>query len=322
MPYLVLLGGVLVASSASIMIRGAQQLGMPSPVIAAGRLGLAALILLPIALGYAAPELRRLRPRDLLLGIGSGALLALHFISWISSLEYTSVASSAALVATNPLWVGLGSLLLFRERLTPLTVMGLVLTIGGSVLIGLSDGLSAGDTASNALLGDGLALLGALAGSGYFLIGRELRRRLSILAYIWLVYTSAAAILLVVALVSGGGLNAATETSGGVLHVLAGYPPVAYALLLGLAIGPQLLGHTSFNWALRDLSATFVAVATLGEPIGSALLALLIFEEGFALAQLAGFILLLAGIFVAARSENKPAAEVPGAELAGLERMR
>jgi drug/metabolite transporter (DMT)-like permease len=295
-PYLVLLGGVLVVASASIMIRLAQQMGVPSLVIAAGRLGCAALILLPIAILRIGPELRGLRRRDLLLGIGSGALLAVHFIAWITSLELTSVASSAALVATNPLWVGLASLLLFRERLAPLTLLGIALTIGGSALIGVSDSLGGGgDTVRNALLGDGLALLGALAGSGYFLIGRELRRRLSILAYIWLVYTSAAVILLALAIVLLGGTW---------MHVRAGeapgYPPLAYLLLLGLAVGPQLLGHTAFNWALRDLSATFVAVATLGEPIGSALLALLIFGEGFELAQLAGFVLLLVGIAVAA----------------------
>lgn len=292
--YLILLGGVLAVASASIMIRLAQQNGMPSTVIAAGRLGCAALILLPIAAARVGPELRALRRRDVLLGVASGTFLAIHFIAWISSLEYTSVASSVALVATNPLWVGLASLLLFRERLAPLTLLGILLTVGGSALIGFSDGGRV--DAKNALLGDGLALVGALAGSGYFLVGRELRQRLSILAYIWLSYTSAAIILLAAALVAGGA-------AAGRNPPLLGYPPLAYALLLGLAIGPQLLGHTAFNWALRYLSATFVAVAILGEPIGSALLALVFFGEGFALLQFIGFALLLTGIVVAARAE-------------------
>ena len=302
-PYLVLLGGVFAVASASIMIRLLQRppIEMPSTTIAAGRLGFAALILLPLVVMRVRVELRVLQGRDLLLGIGSGTFLAIHFLAWITSLEYTSVASSVALVATNPLWVALASLMLFRERLAVLTLLGAVLTVGGSALIGLSDGSGAG--ARNALLGDGLALLGALAASGYFLIGRELRRRLSILAYIWLVYTTAALILVVVALAVGhaSGANAAT-----------GYPALAYALLLGLALGPQLLGHTSFNWALRYLSATFIAVAILGEPIGSALLALLIFGEGFAPLQLAGFGLLLAGIGLAARAEQGAAAEAEG----------
>jgi drug/metabolite transporter (DMT)-like permease len=290
--YLVLGGGVLMAASASIMIRGAQQLGVPSPVVAAGRLGIAALILLPIMLLRGLPELRRLRGRDILLGIASGALLAIHFSAWISSLEYTSVASSAALVATNPLWIALASVLLFRERLSRLTWVGVLITVVGSALIALSDGSGAG--AENALLGDALALLGALAASGYFLIGRQLQRRVSTLVYVWLAYTSAAVILVAVALVGAR----ATPIPGG------GYPLVAYLLLLGLAIGPQLLGHTAFNWSLRHLSATFVAVAILGEPIGSALLALLIFGQTFQPLQLAGFVILLLGIVLAASGEQ------------------
>jgi drug/metabolite transporter (DMT)-like permease len=293
--YIALLCGVLAVASASIMIRLAQYSGMPSTVIAAGRLGFAALILLPIAIWRAGPELRALRRQDVMLGVAAGAVLAIHFVAWISSLAYTSVASSVALMATNPLWIALASLVLLRERLLPLTLLGVVLTFTGSMLIGFSDGSGTG--ASNALLGDGLALAGALAVAGYFLVGRALRRRLSTLAYIWLVYTSAAIILVIVVLVTGGG--GATGWRG-----LLEYPPAAYALLLGLALGPQLLGHTIFNWALRDLSATFVSVAVLGEPIGAALLALLIFGEGFAPWQLVGFTLLLLGIAIAARAEG------------------
>jgi drug/metabolite transporter (DMT)-like permease len=291
--YLILLGGVCMIATAAILIRLAQQRGLTTPVIAAGRLGFAALILLPIVALRAWPDLRGLGRRDVLLGVGAGALLALHFSAWISSLAYTSVASSAALVTTTPLWVALAGWLLLRERLLALTLLGVLLTIGGSALIGLSDGMRGGGAlAPQPLLGDGLALLGALAAAGYFLIGRELRRRLSILAYIWLAYTSAALILLALALAAGAGAGAPAS-------------PLDYALLLGLAVGPQLLGHTAFNWALRHLSATFVAVATLGEPIGAALLALLIFGEGFAPLQLVGFGLLLLGIGVAARGERR-----------------
>jgi drug/metabolite transporter (DMT)-like permease len=290
---LVLLGGVLLVASASIMIRQAQQLGVPSPAIAAGRLGLAALILAPIAFARVRPELRGLRRRDVLLGIGSGACLALHFSAWITSLEYTSVASSSALVATNPLWIALASLLLFRQRPATLTWLGVLLTVGGSVLIAISDSDGAGG--SHALLGDGLALLGALAGSGYFLVGAALQRRLSTLAYIWLVYSSAAVFLMLVAF----GTGAWRFDQAG-----PGYAPVAYLLLLGLAIGPQLLGHTAFNWSLRHLSATFVAIAILGEPIGAALLALVFFKQTFQPIQLVGFVVLLTGIAVAARGER------------------
>jgi drug/metabolite transporter (DMT)-like permease len=302
-PYLVLLGGVCVVAAAAIMIRALQRppIGMPAPLIAAGRLGLAATILLPIAWLRAGAELRGLRRRDVLLGIGAGALLALHFDAWIASFNYTSVASSVALVSTNPLWVALLSLLLWGERPPRLTLLGVLLAVAGSVLIGFSDSRG---VAGNELLGDGLALVGALAVSGYFLIGRGLRHRLSLLAYIWLVYTSAAVMLLGVALVVVG------VQPGSVWSALTGYPPLAYVLLLLLAVGPQLLGHSALNWALRYLSATFITVALLGEPIGAALLALLLFHEWFAPLQLAGFVLLLTGIVATAQGERGTAERV------------
>ncbi|MBX0330201.1 DMT family transporter, partial [Oscillochloris sp. ZM17-4] len=283
LPYLALFAGVLIASTASIMIRFAQGMGVHSLSIAAGRLALAALILTPLALTRARPELRRLGRRDLLLALGAGAFLAVHFASWISSLAYTSVASSAALVSTNPLWVGLASLLIFRERLGWRGGLGIALTILGTAVIGLSDSGASAQPAP--LLGNGLALLGALAGSGYLLIGRSLRRRVSVLTYIWLVYSAAGVILLAVAALAG--------------QSVLGLPAMAYLLLLGLAVGPQLIGHTSFNYALGALSATFVAVALLGEPVGSAILAVLIFREAVAPLQVAGIALLLLGILLA-----------------------
>jgi drug/metabolite transporter (DMT)-like permease len=294
LPYLVLAGGVLIASTASILIRLAQQQGVPSLTIAAGRLALAALVLTPLAWWQAEKELRNLSTRDYLLGGLSGLFLAVHFATWISSLAFTSVASSAALVSTNPLWVGLASLVLLNEKVGRAALIGVGLTFAGSLLIVLSDASATAQIHFAApLLGNSLALTGAVAMTGYFLIGRSMRQRLSLLAYIWLAYTSAAIFLLL-----------ASEFSGQSVLRLT---PFVYLLLLGLALGPQLLGHTSFNWALRHLSATFVAVAILGEPIGSALLAWLIFGESFAGLQLAGFVLLLAGIYVAARSETQPA---------------
>lgn len=294
-PYLILFAGVLIASTASIMVRFAQGAGVPSLSIAAGRLALAALILTPLAWSRVSPELRSLRRRDLIMALASGAFLAVHFASWISSLAYTSVASSAALVSTSPLWVGLASLLIFRERLGWRTMLGIGATLLGTILIGLSD--SAGSTQPNPTLGNLLALLGAATMTGYLLIGRDLRRRLSVLAYIYVVYSTAAAILLLWAILAR--------------QPLFGFPPYAYLLILGLALGPQLLGHTAFNYALSILSATFVAVAILGEPIGSALLAFFVFGERFAPLQLAGFVLLLAGIAIASLAEQ---AEAKGSE--------
>jgi drug/metabolite transporter (DMT)-like permease len=279
-----------VVSTASILIRLAQAEGASSLTIAAVRLGLAAAILAPFAWLKAAREIQRLGRHELGLCLLSGLFLALHFWTWISSLEYTSVASSAALVTTNPLWVALASAVLLRERPAPAALAGISLTVAGSVLIFAADSGGREGAATNPLLGNALALAGAIAASGYLLVGRALRARMSLTAYVWLAYSVAAMLL-----------GAALAASGASLSAL---PAPAWGLMLLLAIGPQLVGHTAFNWAVRRLTATFVAIAILGEPVGAALLAWFFFEEGFTTLQLIGFVLLLAGIFIAAHGEK------------------
>ena len=300
LPYLALAGGVLIVSTASILIRCAQAGGMPSLSIAAGRLGIAALLLAPLAWLRRRDELLALTPRDLALGMLSGVFLAAHFALWITSLAYTSVASSVALVTTNPLWVGIASMLLLRERPGAGTLAGIALTLAGSALIFISDGGAEADLRqSDPLLGNALALVGAFSASGYLLAGRSLRGRVSVLGYVWVSYTTAAALLLfAVALLD---------------QRVLGFSASDYLLVVALAVGPQLLGHTAFNWALKYVSATFVAVSILGEPIGSSLLAFWMFGEGFAPLQLAGFLLLLAGIYGAAVSERRNAVRAPSA---------
>jgi drug/metabolite transporter (DMT)-like permease len=295
MPYIILIAGVLIASTASIMITGAIGMGIPPLTVAAGRIALASLILTPITLARSGPALRRISRRDLLLALAAGVCLAAHFATWISSLAYTSVASSTALVTTNPVFVALATWLIFRERLGPGTWAGVLLTVAGSLLIGLSD--SGGGVGSAPLLGDILALLGAVSVSGYFLLGRLLRARIALLPYIWVVYSTAAVVLLAVLPLAG--------------QSLVGLPPAGYLLILGLAIGPQLLGHSAFNWAIKYLSPTLVTVAILGEPLGSAALAVVIFRQPLQPLQLVGGAVLLAGIAVATLAERKAPATAP-----------
>jgi drug/metabolite transporter (DMT)-like permease len=194
------------------------------------------------------------------------------------------------LVTTNPLWVALASAVLLRERPGAPAVAGILLTLAGSLLVFTADaGREAGDRAAP-LLGNTLAVVGAISASGYLLVGRALRARISLTAYIWLAYTAAAVVLMAAAMATGvtfGSLSAA-----------------AWTFMAALALGPQLIGHTLFNWALRRLTATFVAIAILGEPVGSALLAYFLFGEKFGVLQFVGFVLLLAGIFIAARDER------------------
>lgn len=290
LPFVVLGIGLAAISFGAILARFAQGGGVPSLVVAAVRLGLAALIVTPIALLHSRPALARLTGRQMGLALAAGACLALHFATWITSLEYTSVASSTALVTTNPLWIGLASFVLFGERPGRAMVGGIALSLAGSLCIFWSDSAHAA-AGAQPLLGNLLALVGSWCFSAYLLIGRRLRAGLPLPAYIWLAYGVAALFLV-----------AGTQVAG---QAFSGYPLAAWLALCGLAIGPQLLGHTAYNWSLRHVSATFVAVVTLGEPVGSALLAFLFFGEGFTPLQFAGFALLLAGIYLAAQSERK-----------------
>ena len=274
------------------MVRVAQAEGVNSIAIAAWRLTIAAALLWPLAWAKASKEIAALQKPDWLLGIAAGFFLALHFAAWISSLAYTSVASSVALVATNPIWIAMVSWLIFREKLGGWLVLGIAAAVAGSALIFLSDAnLVTGSGSSNPLLGNGLAVVGSLTVCGYLLIGRRLRKTMSLLSYIWLVYSSAAIALMIAAIAAGA--------------TLTGFSEKAWACLFALALGPQLLGHSAFNWALKHVSATFIALVILGEPIGSALLAWLIFGERFAPLQLAGFSMLLAGIYLASRGEGE-----------------
>ncbi len=295
---------ILAVSTASIFIRFAQSAAVPSLTIAALRLTFAALLLAPVALTKHRAVLQNLSRREIGLGIVSGLFLAAHFAVWISSLEYTTVASSVVFVSTGPLWVALLSPVLLNERLARTALIGLGLALLGGTLIGLSDacaltlnGLSCPDLASamqgRAMWGNFLALAGAWAVTGYLIIGRKLRGGMELVPYIFLVYSMAALTLIVLALLAGAPF--------------VGHAPSAYGWIFLLAAVPQLVGHSTYNWALKYLPAALVAVATLGEPIGSAILAFFILKETPAPAVILGGLLILAGIYLASRGESSNA---------------
>jgi drug/metabolite transporter (DMT)-like permease len=271
--------GIVAISTASIFIKLCDAHPL---VIASYRLGLASLILTPIAL-----RPRRygkiLRGQWKLLFL-TGLFLALHFIFWIASLRYTSVASSVVIVNLNPVFVGLGSYIFLKERVTKLMILGIFLSITGGMVIGLSDFT----VSTHAGLGDLLALGGALMASGYLMAGRKLRQEMDLLSYIFPVYGTASLVVLLIALVAG--------------VPFVGYSYRTYAFFLMLAIIPQLIGHSTFNWALKFYSAPTIAVLILGEPIGSTLLAYWILGETLSLWKATGGICILAGIYVALRA--------------------
>ena len=297
-PYSVLAIGLLATSFAAIFIRLAQEDKAPSLVLAAARLCVASAVLTPLVLRRHRDELRALTVSDLRWAFLSGVVLGLHFAAWISSLEYTAVVNSVTLVDTNPLWVALLAPVFLREKPGRWAIIGLCLALGGGVLVAMSGGTGNPPTRHAPLLGDALALVGALMAAVYFLIGRRLRARLGVIVYIWLVY-SAAAIILVLAVALSG-------------QQVAGLPGQVYLWMLLMGLVPQLIGHSAFNYALGYLPAAFVSLVTLGEPIGSGALAILLLNEWPVALQLLGSALILVGIGAASQDEQVGMAEPTG----------
>jgi drug/metabolite transporter (DMT)-like permease len=272
--------GICATATASTFIRLAQT-SVSSLALAAWRLTLASAILAPLALIRCRDEWRKLTRTSWCLLIASGAALAIHFYAWIQSLAMTSVAASMVLVSTSPFFVALISRLLLRDRLRRRTVVGMVIAVLGSAVIGMGDW----DQSVHRLSGDGLALVGAAAVAIYLIIGQRLRERVSLLGYVVPVYGTAAIVLMGTALLVG--------------VPMAGYPAQAWLWLALIALIPQIIGHSSYNWALGHLPATFVSLAALTEPIGATILAWIVLQEPPKVVTLAGGILILIGLGLA-----------------------
>jgi drug/metabolite transporter (DMT)-like permease len=277
---------MIVISSAAVLIRLCDDAG--AAAIAAARMGIATLVLLPVAAARGR-RILSIPPHCRGFILLSGIFLAAHFYLWMSSLKQTSVMSSVVIVTTNPIFVGLASYFLFKERVGSGLCLGILLAAVGGAVIALSDT----HTGPTSLRGDGLSLCGALMASCYLLVGRKVRRDVDTLPYILPVYGIAAILLCAVA---AGQRESWWE-----------YRATTYVYLVLLALGPQLLGHSTLNWGLRHLSATFIAVCILAEPVGATLLAYFLLDEKIDLLQGIGAVLILAGIFLAAKAQFLPA---------------
>ncbi|MFA9406898.1 MAG: DMT family transporter [Anaerolineales bacterium] len=293
-PILALILGVLAASASSVLIRFAQA-EAPSIVIAAYRLALATLILIPINLFASKGHRPLFKGRTLYIGSSlAGVFLALHFATWITSLEYTTIASSVAFVQMAPLFVVIFSPLLLREFPDRTIVIGLVIAIVGGFIIAISDSCMPANNFAcpplaellneKSLRGDLLALAGGAAGAIYLMIGRRVRGSTPLLPYITLVYGIAAVILILWAVLAG--------------DALFGYSHQALMLFLLLAVIPQLFAHSTYNWVLKYLTATTVSISLLGEPVAATLLAMIILKEIPSAVRIMGAILVLIGITI------------------------
>lgn len=296
---------ILAVSTASIFIKLAQK-DAPSLVIAAVRLSLASLILVPATFRSAShrAQLKNMDRGDWALAILSGTFLSIHFASWFISLEYTALVASVVLVSTGPLWVALLSPIFLKELPSRWVWIGMTLALIGGIIVGLSDTCTVSEfslacpplsdlMAGSAFFGNFLALTGAITVAGYMMIGRRLRAKIDLVPYVFIIYGVAAIDLIIYMLLAG--------------QTPFGYPSITYLWMLALALVPQLIGHSTYNWALRYLPASMVSVTTLAEPLGAAILAFIFLRETPGLGVMLGGVLILLGVYFSMRtSQDQP----------------
>lgn len=287
--YFILFIGVLSVSTGAIWIRLAMDEAKPL-IIALYRLAFSALLSIFMAMVVGKKQTKPFGAKSIALIVLSGFFLAMHFASWISSLELTSVSSSVVLVSTTPLWVAILSPVLLKEPVNRRFYTGMILAMLGGVIIAMNEncvldrtGLVCAVVEKKAsLTGLALALTGAWMGAGYMLIGRKLSAQIDTARYTASVYTIAAVILFLVVFFNGDSLT--------------GYSSRTWLLFFAMATIPQILGHTVLNYSLQSLPATTVSLALLGEPVGSTVLAMVFLKEFPTMLQVVGGILILVGI--------------------------
>lgn len=269
--------GVLFVSFSSIFIKYSTA---PSLIIALYRLGFTVLLMLPSVLINKKEEIRGVDKKSLWTCIASGICLALHFATWITSFQYTSIASSSVLVNTHPIFIVIVSIFVFKERISKKAAFSMVITLGGGIIISVVDFAQG----THALLGDLLAIAGAFFVAGYMMIGRVVRQKLSLTTYTFLVYSSCFITLLVFVVAKDIPLYP--------------YPLREWLIFLALAVFCTLLGHSIFNWALAYVRPIFISTAVLGEPVFATLWASFIFAEHPSLWQMLGSGLIVWGIYL------------------------
>ena len=290
MKRLIVMLGVTGSSLSSVFIRTATA---PSVVLVLYRMTIAVLLLSPVVLSRSWKEIRGLSRRELALCMTSGVFLGLHFTAYFTSLDMTTIASSVVLVNTEVLFVAVISMVLWKKRLSRAGWCAILLAFAGSVVVAMGGGGS-GDSM---MLGNMVALAGALFMTVYTLIGSVCRRTVSTSAYTYLVYFAAAVTVLLAALATG--------------TPIFGHDPINYWMALALAVFCTLMGHSIFSWGLKYLSAAFVAVAKLAGPVMAAVWGLLLFRESPTVQEVVGGAMVRLGLAIYTRTENdekRPAA--------------
>jgi drug/metabolite transporter (DMT)-like permease len=268
---------VLALAFSSIFISKLEQTAVPALVIAFYRMALATVLLMPAALALKRREIALARKDFALLLLG-GCFLAVHFGAWITSLKYIPISTSVVLVNSHPLFVAIASYLFLGEKPQRRALAGTAVGLAGMIVIA-HDAL--GDV-QLVLKGDGLALLGALAVVGYFIIGRKARTRISLLGYVTPLYAVCSLFLLIWVLAMGDSLWP--------------YSGTQWIYFTALAVVPTILGHTVFNWAIKHVRPSVISLAFLGEPVAASVLAFIFFAQRPPLATFIGGALVLTGV--------------------------
>lgn len=276
-PYIPIIIGVVSVALSAIFVK---MTSADSGVTAFYRMLFSVLIMSPLFLMKYTHEIKKLTRRDWVFTAIAGVFLAFHFILWFESLNYTSVASSTVLVTMQPLFAFAGTYFFFKERLSFKTLVSGGIAILGSILIGYGDFKISGD----ALFGDILAIIACALITAYLLFGQDVRKRLSLVTYTFVVYSVSTITLFFYIIFKG-------ESFGP-------YPAAEWMWFLLLAIIPNLLGHTLFNWALKWVSTNVISIAILFEPVGAAVLAYFILGELLTASQIIGGSVVLAGIIL------------------------
>ncbi|MEL0012150.1 MAG: DMT family transporter [Alphaproteobacteria bacterium] len=287
----VLEAALLSVAHAAIFVRMADAEPL---AIAAFRMVIAAVVVLPVAMYLARTEIRAPTSREWgLIALGA-VFLALHFATWIEGVARTSIANAVVLVTLTPVWLALWAVVALRRPPGARTWAAVVLAIAGSAVMAWGSfriGFSS-------LLGDVYALAGGLFFAGFFLVAEAVRRSVGTLAFVALVYAGAAVILWLAVLAAG--------------LPVGGYAGETWFALSALGLISQVIGHSGFNWAVRMIPPMVLALLLLSEPILSAALGWLYFREGFGTETVIGGALVLAAIYLGVRAEGAPDAPPAG----------
>lgn len=276
-PYIPIIIGVISVALSAIFVKLSTA---DAGVIAFYRMLFSVLLMLPIFLLKYRRELLKLGKKDWVFSTIAGVFLAFHFILWFESLNYTSVASSTVLVTLQPIFAFVGTYFFFKEKLSFKIILSALVAIAGSMIISWGDFKLSG----TAFYGDILALIACALITTYLLFGQDVRKRLSLITYTFVVYTISTITLFFYVLIKG-------ESFGP-------YPESDWFWFIMLALIPNLLGHTLFNWAIKWVSTNVISIAILFEPVGAAILAFYVFQETLTTTQIIGGLIVIAGILL------------------------